>query len=91
MTVYVDDGRYAFRNLVMGHMVADTEEELHEMAERLGLRRTWYQAPPKASWPHYDVSLSKRREAERLGAVAITQRELILKIRSWREEVQGGE
>lgn len=52
----------------MSHMTADTVEELHAMAERLGLRR-WYQGPPKTSIPHYDVSEGKRQQAIRLGAI----------------------
>jgi hypothetical protein len=73
VTVYVDDmwkspvGR--FGRMRMSHMIASTEDELHAMAERLGLRRAWYQDG------HYDVSLEKRRQAVALGAVEITFRQ----------------
>jgi hypothetical protein len=50
-------------------MMADTEEELHEMAARLGLKRAWFQEPPKASVPHYDLTPSRRALAIRYGAV----------------------
>lgn len=79
MAVYVDDmwrvpmGR--FGRMKMSHMVADTEEELHGMAERLGLRK-WFQNA--ASGAHYDISMSKRGEAVKFGAVEITMRELAL-------------
>jgi hypothetical protein len=69
MAVYVDPAQHPFGRMIMCHMWADTEEELHEMAARLGLKRAWYQKPPKASWCHYDVSKGKRAEAVRLGAI----------------------
>jgi hypothetical protein len=52
----------------------DDLAELHEFARRLGLQRRWFQDKP---WPrqHYDVTESKRQQAIRLGAVAITWRE----------------
>ena len=69
MTVYVDDVRHHFGRMVMCHMWADTVEELHDMADRLGLRRSWFQKPPKASWEHYDVSLGLKAKAIAAGAV----------------------
>jgi hypothetical protein len=50
-------------------MWADTVEELHKEAAALGLRRAWFQQPPKASWEHYDVSLSVKAQAIARGAV----------------------
>lgn len=76
MTVYVDDMRAKFKRMVMCHMIADTDEELHAMAARLGLKRAWHQAPPKASHSHYDISLSVRAKAVAAGAVEITWRQL---------------
>jgi hypothetical protein len=85
LTVYVDDFRCPARvgNLTArwSHLTADTEEELHDFATRLGLRRSWYQTckakgcrPPCVHW-HYDVTDSMRDRAIRLGARAITLRE----------------
>lgn len=72
--VFVDDMyRYPmgkFRRMKMSHMIADTEEELHAMAKRVGVARRWYQGD------HYDVSMSMRTEALALGAVPITLRQL---------------
>lgn len=70
MAVYVDHGRLDFGRMKMSHMIADSLEELHAMADQLGLRREWFQAPgPKVSFPHYDVSQTKRELAVRLGAI----------------------
>jgi hypothetical protein len=92
MAVYVDDlgmpAKVGGLNARWSHLVADSREELHDFARRLGLRREWFQDPvvtgkPKArpgsraaeNW-HYDVTESKRRQAIALGARAITWREL---------------
>ncbi len=69
MTVYVDDVRHRFGRMIMCHLWADTEEELHAFAARLGLKRAWFQEPPKARWKHYDISLGVKARAIRLGAV----------------------
>lgn len=50
------------------HMTADTEDELHQFAAKLGLKREWFQCPPKASHPHYDLVPSKRKLALKMGA-----------------------
>lgn len=52
------------------HMWADTLEELHSLAHRVGLKREWFQA--RASLPHYDLTPSRRRLALALGAVEKT-------------------
>ena len=71
MTVYVDDPIWPFRGMVMCHMVADTLDELHAMAERIGMQRAWFQEPPKASHPHYDLNEERRSLALELGAVYV--------------------
>lgn len=69
MTVYVDDMQARFRNMIMCHMIADTEAELHAMADRIGVARRWYQGN------HYDIAQSKRALAVSAGAVEITWRQ----------------
>ena len=50
--------------------MADTDEELHAFAARLGLRRAWPQYP--GTWQsHYEVTDSMRTKAIALGAVEI--------------------
>lgn len=74
MVVYVDDmytvpmGK--FRRMRMSHMIADTEDELHKMAAAIGVARRWYQGD------HYDVCMSARTKAVKLGAKEIEMREL---------------
>jgi hypothetical protein len=51
------------------HLVADTLEELHELAESIGLRRQWFQAGLGHRVPHYDLTPNKRDQAIRNGAL----------------------
>lgn len=90
MTILVDDLRdYGDLARARGlrwtewcHMVSDTgEDELHQFAERLGLKRRWFQGRHNntASAAHYDLIASKRRLAVTLGAVEVSSRELVLR------------
>ncbi|WP_321814617.1 MULTISPECIES: DUF4031 domain-containing protein [unclassified Paraburkholderia] len=74
MTVYVDDMRAAYGRMVMCHMIADTDDELHAMADAIGVARRWHQKPGTAR-SHYDIALSKRGAAVMRGAVEITWRQ----------------
>jgi hypothetical protein len=89
VTVYVDDGfvegDWGFWT-GGGHMQADTVEELHGMAGRLGLKRSWFQSRPGKPWhDHYDLTESKRTEAVGLGAVPIGWREAAQRNRKVRQ------
>lgn len=72
MSVYVDDLMKwptkieCFRRGSC-HMTADSIDELHQMAERIGLRREWFQDHPLA--PHYDLTPVKRHQVLCLGGV----------------------
>lgn len=58
-----------------GHMQADTLGELHEFADRVGLRREWFQS--KAGRPendHYDLTRAARELAIELGAISEDRR-----------------
>lgn len=74
MTVYVDDMRAPYGRMVMCHMLADTDDELHAMAARIGVARKWWQAPPRHD-SHYDIALSKRALAVQFSAIEITWRQ----------------
>ncbi len=79
MTVYVDDmhttpmGQYG--RMKMCHMVADTTDELLEMADHIGVARKWLQ---HAGTPreHFDIAMSKRAIAVKAGAVEVTMSQL---------------
>ena len=71
MAVYVDDAVTLWRGQRWAHLMADTLDELHAFAARLGLRRDKFQ--DKTSGAHYDVPAPLREEALRLGAVAISR------------------
>jgi len=58
----------------MCHMTADSLSELHDMADQIGMERKWFQAPPKASHPHYDIPEDRRARALALGAVEVSPR-----------------
>ncbi|WP_433297415.1 DUF4031 domain-containing protein [Actinoplanes sp. CA-030573] len=88
MSVYVDNFRVpATVGKVRGrwsHLTADTPVELHAFAERIGLRRAWFQ-PRCTSGPcpavdgvcvhfHYDVVDAKRKAAVTRGAHPIDLR-----------------
>ena len=74
MTVYVDNmqrrAKVGRLTAVWSHLMADTSDELHEFAARLGMRRAWVQHPGKPL-EHYDLTEPKRQMALRLGAAPI--------------------
>jgi len=86
MAVYVDRARHKFQRMIMCHMMADTLEELHDMAERIGMRREWFQ--PKSS-PHYDVCLMRREKAIELGAIEADRKTIVRLIRHYRALAEG--
>ncbi|SMD18196.1 DUF4031 domain-containing protein [Rhizobium sp. RU36D] len=77
MSVYVDDMKARFGNMLMCHMWADSDAELLSMADRIGVQRKWIQGHPdlsfgphrQARWVHFDIALSKRKLAIRNGAI----------------------
>jgi hypothetical protein len=91
VAVYVDDAsipaRVANGQVVHDsrwlHLFADTQEELHAFAAKLGLRRSDFRlgrprgdGSPSPHW-HYDLTAGKRQQAIRLGAQPVTSREAI--------------
>lgn len=80
MPVYVDDMKAPYGRMKMCHMVADSEDELHAMAARIGVARRWHQmaGSPRS---HYDVCRSKRALAVQYGAIEVTRREVALLVR----------
>lgn len=69
------------------HLVSDSSiQELHEFAERVGLKRHWFQNKRRRFRPHYDIkSLRLRLRAINIGAVGVDQREVIEALRRLRQ------
>jgi hypothetical protein len=89
MTVYVDTLRSypeaGLRFTEFCHLLADTRDELHEMADELGLQRRFFQDHPWR-W-HYDVPAHVRADAIRLGAHEVTVHEVGALLRARRSSV----
>jgi hypothetical protein len=90
MTVYVDQlaehgWKLRGHTVKSCHMIADNEAELHQLAYAIGMKRTWFQAPPKASFPHYDLTESRRERAVQLGAQSLDRSEFVAVMRRLRE------
>lgn len=69
MAVYVDPPRSLYRGQLFCHVWADTIDELHAAAAAAGLKRSWFQEPPHASWPHYDCGGRIRARLVANGAI----------------------
>lgn len=82
MAVYVD--ALVERGWKLGansHLIADSIEELHAFAARLGLRRAWFQL---RSSPHYDLTARRHAQALALGARELGRLEFVRKLRELR-------
>jgi hypothetical protein len=77
MTILVDPAIWPFRGRLWAHLVSDESyDELHAFAERLGMPRRAFQGD------HYDIPAELRELAIELGALAVTGRELITRLRA---------
>ena len=74
MAVYVDNFNCEFKGMIMCHMVADTTDELIEMVEKIGVSKKHIQYPNTPN-EHFDICLSKKKLALKLGAKEINFRE----------------
>jgi len=74
--VYVDNPKATYGRMKMCHMIADTSEELIEMADQIGVDRKWVQFQGTRK-EHFDICLSKRKLAVTLGAVEVSSKELV--------------
>lgn len=77
--VYVDDmyklplGQ--FGRMKMSHLIADSQEELLQFVDKIGVARKWIQYKGTPS-EHFDICMSKRELAIKHGAKPISYREL---------------
>ncbi len=91
MAVYVDDmylypmGRY--KGMKMSHMMADTREELVDMANKIGLQVKWIQYDDFGRHRrHFDISMTYRDKAVDAGAISVTMKELGAIAKAWKEK-----
>jgi hypothetical protein len=89
MPVYVDNARLGWRGKLWCHLVADSLEELHVFACRLGLKREWFQS--SARYPHYDVTVALRAKALALGAQTGDKATIVACAKHLRSEYVGRE
>lgn len=73
--VYVDNYKAKYGRMTMCHMIADTQAELLEMVDKIGVQRKWIQnkGTPRE---HFDICMSKKKLAIQHGAKEIDMREL---------------
>ncbi|ADP17377.1 bcep22gp48 domain protein [Achromobacter xylosoxidans A8] len=86
MAVYVDNMQARFGRMVMCHMVADTDDELHAMAARIGVARRHHQSAGTYR-SHYDICMTMRTKAVNAGAQEINRAELGALLKSKRQAV----
>ena len=84
MSVYVDDMKARYRRMFMCHMMADSHLELFSMACRIGVPCKWIQKRGTYQ-EHFDICLAMKKRALKLGAIEITQRELVERLKRKRE------
>lgn len=83
--VYVDSADLPYRRMIMCHMLADTEEELQQMAAAIGVNTKWWQY--KGTYKsHFDICLAKKALAIKLGAKEIDKHELVAILKGKRYE-----
>jgi len=56
------------------HLIADTLEELHRFARKIGMKAEWFQ---DTRIPHYDLLKGKSKVAIAKGAKVVTSRDII--------------
>lgn len=67
MTVYVDQFSKGWGKWTGGgHLTTTNIDELHALAQKIGLKREWFQ---DKTFPHYDCQAHKRQLAITAGAV----------------------
>lgn len=86
MAVYVDEAVWEWKGQKWCHLLADSLDELHAFAKQIGLKKAWFQEPPKTKYPHYDINESRRLVAIKKGAIEIDRRNTILKAKALKDE-----
>lgn len=75
MTVYVDDMMAPLGRMKVSRMIADSTDELLQMADAIGVQRKWIKYADTPG-EHFNVSKGARTKAIELGAVPVSVMEL---------------
>lgn len=78
--VYIGKNKYRLGRMLMSHMVATTLEELHAMADKIGVSRRHFQDKPER--PHYDVCQIKKALALDAGATEVSDRIIVTMLKN---------
>ena len=77
MPIYVDPLiDYGWKLGPSCHLTSDTLDELHEFAEKIGMKRSWFQLSAGREIPHYDLTAGKRKLAVAKGAIELSRDEM---------------
>lgn len=88
MSVYIDTlFDWGWKYGKSCHLFADTEKELHEFAQSIELKRSWFQISNN-NMPHYDLTEKKRALAISKGAIEIDKYLFVKMIRQHRMNQQ---
>lgn len=60
------------------HLVADTIENLHIFAKKIGIKKSWFHNKRGKKQPHYDIKGVFIERARANGAIQVTRRELLI-------------
>jgi hypothetical protein len=77
--IFVDDAIHYWRGRKWCHLFADRDEELHDFAKSIGLKREWFQSDWRLN--HYDITEKKRELAIKRGAIAVDRRFVYARIK----------
>lgn len=76
MSVYVDGAANQYGRMKMCHMLADTVQELKDMAAKIGVDLKWIQSSRRGI-AHFDICQAMRKKAVAAGAIEIDNRKLV--------------
>lgn len=79
--VFVGKREYKYGRMIMSHMVADSLDELHKMADTIGVDRRHFQDKPNK--PHYDICKKNKKLAIMNGAKLVDERDIIMTLRRY--------
>lgn len=66
---FVDSSIFEWKKQKWCHLVSTNLDDLHDFAGSIGMKKEWFQCPPKASAPHYDLNEKRKNFAVKNGAI----------------------